>query len=283
MRFPLAGAGWLETIRAVNSAPLGFFDSGVGGLTVVRAVQELMPAENILYLGDTARLPYGSKSPETIRSFADEDVRFLISKGVKAIVVACNTATAHALPSLREKYRIPILGVIDPGVEAALAHPQAQRIGIIATRGTIRSHAYQHALALRRTGLIIHAQATPLLVPFIEENWIGHPATREVLRTYLEPLVDKGIDTLMLACTHYPLLIPILQEVLPADVRLVDSATTCAEHLKRELSRLEMMAEDGNEGRLELYLTDLSEEFEALARQFLKKSPGRIQRAVLGF
>jgi len=266
----------------VNAAPLGFFDSGVGGLTVVRAVQELLPAETILYLGDTARLPYGSKSPETIRQFADEDVRFLISKGVKAIVVACNTATAHALPSLHAKYRIPILGVIEPGVEAALANSNAERIGIIATRGTIRSHAYQHALALRKTGLIIHAQATPLLVPLIEENWLDHPATRAVLKTYLEPLIEKSIDTLMLACTHYPLLIPVLREILPMDVRLVDSATTCAEHLKQELIRLEMLASADTVGGLELHLTDLSEEFEALARQFLKKSPGRIYRAVLG-
>jgi glutamate racemase len=266
----------------VNSAPLGFFDSGVGGLTVVRAVQELLPAEDILYLGDTARLPYGSKSPETIRQFADEDVRFLIQRGVKAIVVACNTATAHALPSLHEKYRIPILGVIEPGVEAALACPDAQRIGIIATRGTIRSHAYQHALALRKTGLLIHGIATPLLVPLIEENWIDHPATRQVLKTYLDPLVEKGIDTLMLACTHYPLLIPILKELLPPEVRLVDSATTCAEHLKKELTRLGLLEPTARSGSLEIHLTDLSEEFEVLARQFLTKSPGRIQRAVLG-
>jgi glutamate racemase len=266
----------------VNSAPLGFFDSGVGGLTVVRAVQELLPAEDILYLGDTARLPYGSKSPETIRQFADEDVRFLISKGVKAIVVACNTATAHALPQLLGHYRIPILGVIEPGVEAALANPDAQRIGIIATRGTIASHAYQHALALRRTGLILHGQATPLLVPFIEENWLDHPATRLVLKNYLDPMVEKGIDTLMLACTHYPLLIPILREILPADVRLVDSATTCAEHLQKELTRLDLLNPQRPPGTLELHLTDLSEEFESLARQFLNRSPGRIRRAVLG-
>lgn len=241
-----------------------------------------MPAENILYLGDTARLPYGSKSPETIRQFADEDVRFLIGRGVKAIVVACNTATAHALPQLRELYRIPILGVIEPGVDAALACPDAERIGIIATRGTIRSHAYQHALALRKTGLIIHGQAAPLLVPLIEEDWIEHPATRQALKTYLDPLVEKGIDTLLLACTHYPLLIPILRDILPSDVRLVDSATTCAEHLKRELTRLDLLETGDHDGKLELFLTDLSDEFEVLARRFLKKSPGRIQRAVLG-
>ncbi|MGC4014068.1 MAG: glutamate racemase [Luteolibacter sp.] len=265
----------------MSSAPLGIFDSGVGGLTVVRAVQQLLPNEEIIYLGDTARLPYGSKSPQTIRQFADEDVRFLLHKQVKAIVVACNTATAHALPSLLGQYRTPIIGVIEPGVEAALADPSTQRVGIIATQGTIRSHAYQHALAQRRTGLIIHGQAAPLLVPFIEENWIDHPAIRLVLNSYLQPLVDKGIDTLMLACTHYPLLIPVLRELLPEDVRLVDSATTCAEHLKRELTRLDLLAPTDKDGKLTIHLTDLSEQFEALARQFLKKSPGRIQRAVL--
>lgn len=280
--FGLGGIGESLTITPVNAAPLGFFDSGVGGLTVVRAVQELLPAEDILYLGDTARLPYGSKSPETIRQFADEDVRFLIQRGVKAIVAACNTATAHALPRLQEKYQIPILGVIEPGVEAALACPDALRIGIIATRGTIRSHAYQHALALRKTGLLIHGQATPLLVPLIEENWIEHPATRQVLKTYLDPLVGKGIDTLMLACTHYPLLIPILKDILPPDVRLVDSATTCAEHLKRELIRLGLLESSSRAGALEIHLTDLSEEFELLASRFLTRPPGRIQRAVLG-
>ena len=265
----------------MNSAPLGFFDSGVGGLTVVRAVQELMPSENILYLGDTARLPYGSKSPETIRQFADEDTRFLVERGVKAIVVACNTATAHALPGLRQKYQLPVIGVIEAGVDAALANSDAERIGIIATRGTIRSHAYQHALALRRTGLIIHAVETPLLVPLVEENWLEHPATDIILRSYLDPLVERGIDTLMLACTHYPLLVPALKKLLPHAVRLVDSATTCAEHLRRELTGLDMLAPEGCEGVLEVHLTDLSEEFEVLARRFLKRAPGRIQRAVL--
>lgn len=277
----LAGGGAPDTIPPVNPAPLGFFDSGVGGLTVVRAVQELLPAENILYLGDTARLPYGSKSPETIRQFADEDARFLIGRGVKAIVVACNTATAHALPGLREKYRLPVIGVIEAGVDAALANPQAERIGIIATRGTIRSHVYQHALALRRTGLIIHAVETPLLVPLVEENWIEHPVADQVLKTYLDPLVERGIDTLMLACTHYPLLIPVLRRLLPPEIGLVDSATTCAEHLRLELTRLDLLAPADRQGDLEIHLTDLSEEFELLAKRFLKRSPGRVRRAAL--
>ncbi len=265
----------------MKQAALGFFDSGVGGLTVVRAVMDLLPGEDVIYLGDTARLPYGSKSPETIRQFADEDVGFLLSKGVKAIVVACNTATAHALPVLQEKYRVPIMGVIVPGVEAALADSEAERIGIIATRGTIGSHVYQHALATRRTGLMIHAVATPLLVPLIEEDWISEQVTRDVLQKYLGPLVDKGIDTLMLACTHYPLLVPVLKEILPNEVRLVDSATTCAEQLKSMLERLDLINGSSEEGGLEIHLTDLSDQFEELARRFLRRSPGRIRRAVL--
>jgi glutamate racemase len=274
--------GGLMRIPAVKQAALGFFDSGVGGLTVVRAVQNLLPNEDVVYLGDTARLPYGSKSPETIRQFADEDVKFLLSKGVKAIVVACNTATAHALPSLQQRYEIPIMGVIQPGVEAALADPNVERIGIIATRGTIGSHVYQHTLATSKTGLMIHGVPAPLLVPLIEENWIGEDVTRQVLIKYLQPLIEKGIDTLMLACTHYPLLVPVLKEVLPADVRLVDSATTCAEHLKVMLEKLDLLTDSEKEGKLEIYLTDLSEQFEELATRFLKRPAGKIRRAILG-
>ena len=265
----------------MNNSALGIFDSGVGGLTVVRAVQELLPAENIVYLGDTARVPYGSKSPETIRRFSDEDVRYLLTQQVKAIVVACKTATAHALPMLQERYQIPIVGVIEAGVEAVLADAQAQRVGIIATRGTIASHAYQHALALRRTGMVIVEQATPLLVPLIEENWIDHAATRQVLETYLQPLLEKQIDTLLLACTHYPLLVPILQEMIGDRVRIVDSASTCALHLQQELTRREMLAEPERAGTLSIALTDLSEQFEVLAKRFLRKCPPRITRVEL--
>jgi glutamate racemase len=266
----------------VKQAALGFFDSGVGGLTVVRAVQDLLPKEDVVYLGDTARLPYGSKSPQTIRQFAEEDVAFLLSKGVKAIVVACNTATAHALPEFWHHCPVPIMGVIAPGVESALANADVDRIGIIATRGTISSHAYQHELAKRKRGLMIHGVATPLLVPLIEENWISEEVTKEILRKYLEPLMAKGIDTLMLACTHYPLLIDLLSDILPPDVRLVDSATTCAEHLKVMLEKQDLLNDKQCDGNLEIYLTDLSEQFEELAARFLRKQTGKIRRAVVG-
>lgn len=266
----------------VNCGALGIFDSGVGGLTVVRAVQELLPREAIIYLGDTARVPYGSKSPETIRRFSDEDVRYLLQHDVKAVVVACNTATAHALPMLEQKYRVPIIGVIEAGVEAVLADPNSQRVGIIATRGTIASHAYQHALAQRRTGLRIIAQATPLLVPLVEENWLNEEATKLVLQKYISPMLDKGIDTLLLACTHYPLLVPMLQEITAGAVRIVDSATTCAEHLRRELLRLDLLNQGEGDGILQIGLTDLSEQFEELAERFLRRLPPRITRVELG-
>ncbi|MGJ8645207.1 MAG: glutamate racemase [Luteolibacter sp.] len=269
-------------VAGVKQAALGFFDSGVGGLTVVRAVQDMLPGEDLIYLGDTARLPYGSKSAGTIRQFAQEDVDFLLSKGVKAIVVACNTATAHALPEFWKDCPVPIMGVIAPGVEAALADEDTERIGIIATRGTIDSHAYQHALAKERRGLRIYGQATPLLVPLIEEDWVSEEVTKDVLKKYLEPLLEKGIDTLMLGCTHYPLLVPVLQEMLPADVRLIDSATTCAEHLKRMLEEKDLLKEGDGEGALQIHLTDLSEQFEELAKRFLRRPTGRVRRAVVG-
>lgn len=262
-------------------APLGVFDSGVGGLTVVRALMDVLPNESIIYLGDTARVPYGSKSPETIRKFSVEDTQFLISKGVKAVVVACNTATAHALPTLKAMFRLPIIGVLEPGVEATLADPNCQRVGIIGTAGTIRSHAYQHELAMRRPDLQIHAEATPLLVPLIEEDWLEHPATKLIVREYLKPLLDKGMDTLVLGCTHYPLLKPLLTRILNNRVRLVDSAVTCAEQTQRTLTEHHLLRTAKSKPKLEVYVTDLSEHSEALAKRFLNTDFGRVQRVSL--
>ncbi len=269
-------------MSAVDSnAALGVFDSGVGGLTVVRALRELLPNESIVYLGDTARLPYGSKSPDTIRRFAVEDTQFLVNHQVKAVVVACNTATAHALPHLQKTFRMPIIGVVEPGVEATLADAATQRVGIIATAGTIRSCAYQHAIAMQRPDVLIEAKATPLLVPFIEEGWIEHPALKSVLRDYLKPMLDKGIDSLVLGCTHYPLLMPVLKRLLGSKVRLVDSASTCAAHTQRVLEQEALLRGSKGKPTLEIHLTDYSEQFEALAHRFLGEEFGRIKKAVL--
>lgn len=267
-------------ISGGKAAPLGVFDSGVGGLTVVRALRDLLPHESIIYLGDTARVPYGSKSPETIRRFALEDTQFLINKGVKAVVVACNTATAHALDTLRATFRVPIFGVLEAGISATLAAPNCQRVGIIGTEGTIKSHAYQHHLALRRPDLQIHARATPLLVPFIEQGWLDHPALRLVLEEYLRPMLQRNIDTLLLGCTHYPLLVPVLQPLVGDKVRLIDSASTCAAHVRDELAALGLLATGGTPV-MDIHLTDLSEQAEDQSRQFLGLALDAIHHASL--
>jgi len=266
---------------ASSDSPLGVFDSGVGGLTVVRALRDLLPSESIVYLGDTARVPYGSKSPDTIRRFSVEDTQFLVSHNVKAVVVACNTATAHALPLLEATFRVPVIGVLSPGVEATLADETCERVGIIGTAGTIRSHAYQHEIAMRRPDVMIVAKATPLLVPFVEEGWVDHPALKSVLREYLKPLLEMGIDTLVLACTHYPLLIPVLKRMLGQKVRLVDSASTCAAHVKLRLEQADLLRTSKSKATLEIYLTDHSEQAETLAKQFLGVSFNKVKKAVL--
>lgn len=258
-------------------APLGIFDSGVGGLTVVQAIRQLMPHESIVYLGDTARVPYGEKSPATIRTFSREICRFLQAKGVKAIVVACNTASAHALQTLQKEFPLPVFGVIDPGVQTALQTTRCNKIGIIGTRGTIRSQAYQTALNTARPGVELLVQATPLLVPLVEENYLQHAATRLVLEDYLKPLLAGGIDTLVLACTHYPLLKPLLQEIAGAKVQLVDSASVTAQHLHEYLSPHHLLNPGKERGTIDVYLTDMPIQFPTLAERFLHEKPSTIE------
>ncbi len=250
-------------------APLGVFDSGIGGLTVVQAIAELLPDERIVYLGDTARVPYGNKSPETVARFARQDAAFLLGRGVKAVVVACNTATAFALPTLEAALEVPVIGVLEPGVEAALGRTRNGRIGLIGTAGTIGSEAYQRAIAARRPGAHIVPRATPLLVPLVEEGWLEHPVTRQVLAEYLGPMLREDIDTLVLACTHYPLLKPALREVAGEGVALVDSATTCAAHVAGRLGALGLAAPPGGGCGIDIYLTDRPAQFERVARRFL--------------
>ena len=261
-----------------DNRPLGVFDSGVGGLTVVREINRLLPTESIVYLGDTARVPYGNKSPLAVQRYARENTEFLISRNVKAIVVACNTASAYALESLKQDFDIPVIGVIRPGVEAAIEKTSSGKIGIIATAGTIASDAYQQLILSIRPEAEIFAAATPLLVPLIEEDWLERPACRLVAEEYLEPFLSSGVDTLVLACTHYPLIRPLLQEICGDQVMLVDSATTCARHAQRRLSENDQETPSTEKGWVKPCLTDISDHFFDLATRFLDRSPGEIER-----
>ena len=230
----------------MNPAPLGVFDSGIGGLTVARALFERLPRESIIYFGDTARVPYGPKSPETVRRYSAEILAFLLKRGVKAVVVACNTSTAHALASLKEQSPVPVVGVIEPGARAAVAATKSGTIGVIGTAGTIASGAYERAIKALRPDARVHAQACPLFVPLVEEGWFDHPATELIAREYLEPLKKAGVDVLVLGCTHYPLLKTLLARVMGPGVTLVDSAEETAKVVAAELEAGGLLADGGN-------------------------------------
>ncbi len=250
---------------------IGVFDSGVGGLTVAAALRRRLPRESILYLGDTARLPYGSKSPDTVTRYTLRNIEFLMERGVKAVVVACNTASALALPRLVSDLHleIPTWGVIEPGARKAVSVSRG-RIGIIATEATIRSDAYPRALRALRPDLEILSQPCPLFVPLVEEGWHDDPITEEIAERYLRPLLDAGVDTLVLGCTHYPLLVPVLRRVAGPDVTLVDSAEAVAEVVAAGL------AEEGIEAsppskppEHHVCVTDAGEKFHQLAGRIL--------------
>src|SRR5437899_5941318 len=229
---------------AVNPAPLGVFDSGIGGLTVARAVFERLPHESVIYFGDTARVPYGPKSPDTVRRYSGEILAYLLQRGVKAVVVACNTSTAHALGFLQQRSPVPVVGVIEPGARAAVAATRTGTIGVIGTAGTIASGAYERAIKALRADARVHSQPCPLFVPLVEEGWFEHPAAELIAREYLEPLKRAKVDVLVLGCTHYPLLKPLIARVMGpgGDVTLVDSAGETATAVARELERLDLLA-----------------------------------------
>jgi glutamate racemase len=245
--------------------PIGVFDSGVGGLTVAAAVMRALPRESILYLGDTARLPYGTKSADTVTRYTRRNVEFLVERGVKAIVVACNTASALALPALEAP--VPIWGVIEPGAESA-AGVSAGRIGVIATESTVRSDAYGHALRRLRPDLEVVSQACPLFVPLVEEGWEDDPIAELVAERYLKPLAERGVDTLVLGCTHYPLLAPVIGRQMGKRVRLVDSAEAVAARVACELA-LSDRAASGETPEHHLCVTDAAERFARIANRIL--------------
>ncbi len=212
----------------MNDAPIGVFDSGIGGLTVVSAIVRALPRERVIYVGDTARVPYGPKSPETVVRYSRQIASWLLEQHVKAIVIACNTATAHALDVLQRECPVPVIGVVQPGARAAVKATRNGHIGVIGTSGTINSGAYRRAIASLSPDAIVTGTACPLFVPLVEEGWVDHAATRLIAETYLAPMRAAHVDTLVLGCTHYPLLAPIIGDVIGTEVTLVDSAAETA-------------------------------------------------------
>jgi glutamate racemase len=260
-----------------DSRPIGVFDSGIGGLTVVKALRDLLPSENIFYLGDTARVPYGPKSPETVQRYAVELAGILTRKNAKALVVACNTVSSVALPLLIKKFSVPVIGVIEPGARAALQATRNGHIGVIGTRATVRSGAYERALRAADNNVRVSSRACPLLVPLIEEGLLDDDVTDRMIMRYLEPLLADGIDTLVLGCTHYPLLTDAIARMLKRQVMLVDSAQNCARAVEETLDRHSLRTTPPNRGKLHVALTDSADNFLKVARDALQLSFGEIE------
>jgi glutamate racemase len=263
----------------LQRAPLGVFDSGLGGLTVVRALREALPAEDIVYLGDTARVPYGTKGPETVARYALGCAKHLVRRGVKAIVIACNTASAVAPDRLRVELDLPVLGVIDPGARAAVEATRSFKVAVLATSGTILSGAYPRAVTALSTRVETFGQAAPLLVPLAEEGWTEGEVPRLAARRYLEPLANRGVDVVVLGCTHYPLLRDVIESearaLLGADVRVVDSARATAEDVSAFLrDRGLARAPRGEPGQTHLLVSDLPRTFDEVASRFLGAPAG---------
>lgn len=270
----------------IRRPTIGVFDSGFGGLTVLKALLEVIPDADYVYFGDTARLPYGSKSVETVAKYAVEAAHYLESNGAQMLVIACNTATALALDRITAAAHVPVVGVVEPGAEAAAATTKNRKIVVIGTEATVSSHAYRKALEAR--GLEAREKACPLLVPLVEEGWVEHPVTEQIARIYLgEAFADSfhEADTMVLACTHYPLLKPLLQRVTPDHVCIVDSAdsTACAvaTHLQQLLPRTETSPERRASPRLKFFATDSTEKFRRLGARFLGRTIHDVQHVDL--
>ena len=260
-----------------DSRPIGVFDSGIGGLTVVSALRRALPHESIFYLGDTARLPYGGKSPATVQRYSLEVAELLLSENAKTIVVACNTASALALATLTEHLPVAVTGVIVPGAQAATAATRNGHIGVIGTRATIKSGAYEREILARNPDVRVTARACPLLVPLIEEGRLSSSVTDQILMEYLQPLLDEHVDTLVLGCTHYPLLRPAITRLLGDSVVLVDSAENCALAVAELLARANLGAKNDGNATLQIALTDPPDAFLDIAHDALQLQIGEVQ------
>jgi glutamate racemase len=248
--------------------PIGVFDSGVGGLTVVKELLRQLPSEDIVYFGDTARVPYGIKSKETVIRFSIENILFLLKQDVKLICVACNTVSSFALPVIKSHFRVPIVGVLGPGVREAVYATRNKRIGVIGTKGTIKSRAYEKEIKQLDAKIRVTAVACPLFVPFAEEGWLKGEVVLSVAKAYLKPLKAAGVDTVILGCTHYPLLKSVIKEVLGGGVTLIDSAKQVAIEVK-EILAAENLLNGARTAKHKFYVSDNPDWFSELAERFL--------------
>ncbi|CEI74231.1 Glutamate racemase [Romboutsia hominis] len=256
----------------MSDRPIGVFDSGLGGLTVLKEIMKILPNENIIYFGDTARVPYGPRSKDTVMKYTFQAINFLISKGVKAIVIACNTATARCLKEANEKYDIPIIGVIEAGARTAAYSTKNKIVGVIGTEGTVRSKTYNAEIAKIDKDIKIIDKACNLFVPIVEEGWANTEIARLTAEKYLEELVNEGIDSLVLGCTHYPILKRTIGEYVGEDIKLVNPAKETAMDLKKVLEEEDILRKDGNErAYYEYYVSDIPEKFASIATEFIKR------------
>jgi len=265
-----------------RDAPIGIFDSGVGGLTVFRAIERRLPNESLIYLGDTARVPYGTRSLATVERYALEDAAFIQSKNVKAIVIACNTISALAANRLREQSPVPIIGVIRAGARRAIEMTQSGYVGVIATEGTIASGAYERAMLSMRGGLEIISRACPLFVPLAEEGWVEHPVTRQVAEEYLAEMRSSRVDTLVLGCTHYPILRPVIEQVMGDQIAYIDSGEAVADVVANMLSEQGLLRMTNQPRTEEFYVTDSASRFRRVAEFFLGRPLELIESVELG-
>ncbi len=258
--------------------PVGVFDSGVGGLTVVSQLFRILPQEDIIYFGDTAHLPYGSKSKEAVTHHSLNIANFLKAQKVKIIVVACNTASSFALSSLRENIELPVIGVIEPGAQAAIDTTRNFKIGIIGTEGTIKSRAFEEVLKRIDKNVKVFSQKCPLFVHLVEEYSLDKPWTKQIAEEYLSPLKDEGIDTLILGCTHYPLLKELLGRIMGQEVSLIDTAEATAKAVKRTLGEKNLLRKGSRKAVYKFFVSDDPEKFLQLGRRFLGKSIDKAER-----
>jgi glutamate racemase len=252
-----------------QSHPIGIFDSGLGGLTVMKELLKALPNENFIYVGDTARLPYGPKSPDTIARYSFEIADFLVARGVKIIVVACNTASSHALKMLQDRVKVPVIGVIEPGAACAVKMAPKGTVAVLGTKGTIASRSYQKAIAALDPHVEVIPLACPLFVPMVEENHLSYASAKLVVKEHLQPILEKKIDAVLLGCTHYPLLKHLIQDAFGWDVQVIDSASSCAAQVADTLAVLQLGRVDASLPQHQFFVSDDPERFRLLGETFL--------------